>query len=195
MNYRNISIKREFIKSAAVLVLALILLVTAVVAWFANRSTSEISDFPISIETDDGGVYLGDSVVIKRSVVLPCATKFDEIESSDFSKAIYIETFEIKANTDVKKAEITVTTEDSPNLHYYIIANYNPDRDYAAEIKEFTEDVDIKCNIGFGSNDVINNQYQRTVAVVFWADYNAETEAAIKSGKLDLSATVKFTAK
>ena len=194
----NKRIKREFIKSAAVMLLALTVLISAVFAWFAVSNTSDISQFALRIETDDGGVYLGDDVAVSRSIVLPCATKFDDptISSADLAKAVYIETFDIKAAQDVKKAEITVTTEDE-DLHYYIVGNYNTDKtpEYLAdEIQEFPEDVDLKCTIGFAQTELNGGQYERTVAVIFWAEYNDTTVSAIKNGSLNFNAVVKFTA-
>lgn len=198
-SYKNL--KKEFIKSAAVLILALVLLVTAVVAWFTFVDTSQVSDFAITIETEDGGVYLGDDVAIERDIVLPAATKIDDtsISKEDFAKVMYIETFQIIASSDVTKAAVTVT-EEYDDLHYYIDGNYSANDTaltLAGNIKEdFTEDRDKDLSITFSAGDAGESGYERTVAVVFWADFNTDTEAAIKSenGLIFEGVTIAFSA-
>ncbi|MBE6574183.1 MAG: hypothetical protein E7652_07305 [Ruminococcaceae bacterium] len=198
MNYSMKNIKKEFIKSAAVLVLALILLITAVVAWFTNKTTADISDFSLSIQSEDGGIYLGDGVAIERSLVLPCATKVvnndGSISYNDFAKAMYVETFKVKASENVIKAKVSVALPSSvTDLHYYIEPYYdNNDSNYLlAEwiIDEQDYDNDLVINFAAGGAAA----YERTIAVVFWAEYTDSTSTAIKNGNMTFDAQVSFS--
>jgi len=201
-NKSYLNLKREFIKSAATLILALILLVTAVVAWFSISTITKVSNFVLSVQTEDGGIYLADTVAVKSSFVLPCATKHedDTISANDLSQAIHVETFDIMISSDVKKFTVSVTpSEDSKNLHFYIDGNYtNIDSvsSLATEIKEFPEDVDADMTYTTSNQQATEGYYKRTVAVVFWAEYNDETEAELmveEISKLEFSALVEFS--
>lgn len=197
-NIKNL--KREFIKSLSVMVLALTLLVTATVAWFTVTDTADVAAFTIAVESDDGGIYLGDGTPINRSVVLPAATKVDDEDISvvDFAKVIHIETFTVKASQSVTKAVVTVE-EDHTDLHYFIVERYDPEThtvEYIADdIKDSLSDFrDQSAYLNFSQADLVNNTYQRNVAVVFWADYNDTNAEAIKNGELIFDdVVVRFT--
>ena len=195
-NYKNL--KKEFIKSTAILVLALVLLVTAVVAWFSDSQSADIGDFLLSIETEDGGIFLGDDVAVERDVVLPCATKVDDsaISVSDFSKAIYVETFDINASNSVNNAVISVTSDES-DIHYYIDGLYDSNdtpMSLAQTIKNDTAEVhrNKDFEIDFTESD---QPRTRKIAVVFWGNYTDSSSAAIKNGNMSFEALVKFSVK
>ena len=188
---------KEFLKSIAVLVLAMILLVSAVVAWFGINRETDIVSFLISVETEKGDVHIDG--IVDRNFVLPCATKMKDqtISTQDFSKALYFETFKIKVNSNVKKVTASVD-ESNADLHYYIVTDYADTYNalnYATLIKNNEDKIDQNPVIDFTGSQIVNGVYEKTVAVVFWADYtDAVKNEIINNKKMNFEATVVFEA-
>lgn len=120
----------EFIKSGAVLLLALILLISAVFAWFGDEQSVDIEPFTISFDSPDLNDELGSEVVTDKSVYLPCATKLGDasISDRDFANAIRIMPLKVESTVS-NDVEIAIETIDA-GLHFYIDVNryyYNED--------------------------------------------------------------------
>ena len=199
---RIMKTKIEFIKSAAMLLLAVILLVGAVFAWFGQKELSEIGSITLSIESPNSGLYLGDDVAIKESIVLPCATRLDRtdvISADDFSKALYMLTYPVHSPSPVS-AEVKVELDDSvTGFHYYIDSDHKNETvgSYAESIYEKEVDYDTKATFTFTESDLktgsegSSEEYVRKVAVVFWADYPLDGNGELVVNSFTQSLTFK----
>lgn len=215
---RKRHLRNEFIKSGAILLLAVILLVSAVLAWFGDEATTSIAPFYLAIKSEDNGTELGQDIVTEKSVVLPSATKLGdpEISVSDFSKAIKVMPLEVESPMP-NNVSISITVPKG--LHYYIDTDYvkgtDTDLSYAQIINDNHKaststdetveppvsgnDEDVELVYVEADHDTVNNVYKHMVAIVFWADYHHTTdngktygEIINENGTLELNALMSF---
>ncbi|MBQ4560886.1 MAG: hypothetical protein IJA55_00975 [Clostridia bacterium] len=199
-------LRNEIIKSGAILLLAVVLLVSAVFAWFGDEDVATISPMYISIQTEEGEPELGQDIITDKSVILPAATKLgdSEISVSDFSKAIRVMPLEVESPMP---NDVSITIGVPRGLHYYIDTDYVKGEDtnltYSQTINDnYTSGLGNNTNklLKYTADDKVGNLYKHDVAIVFWADYHYVDEISGKSygqiideeGQLDLNATMSF---
>lgn len=207
----------EFVKSGAVLLLSVILLLSVVVAWFSEDEPAFIEPFGVSIQTGEDGYELGLDIITEKEIILPSATVLGDatISELDFSKSIYIMTPNV-ASPQLKTVNIDIDT--APGLHYYIDLNYganNADNKalyYATEIynnfmanKDLAEPdycYDKDTTLDFNQNEYNSKdeEYQHRIAIVLWADYDFVMEdgrtigqTINEEGTVGLNAIFSFT--
>lgn len=197
----------EFVKSFALLLLALTLLVTAVLAWFKTGDMPTIEPFLLSINSEDLGLSFGNGELSESRVIyLPAATKnTDEtISSSDLAKVLRVETFEVNAS---EKVSLTVKIENiSEGLNYYIDTEYNSSTSTASSYAEIIKNSPTSCNtpmdftytdediVEDGESEDADAKYMHTFAVVFWADYTDDfSDNALPGNAADKSYNVEVT--
>ena len=193
IKYRRLQLRKELIKSGAILLLALVLLLSAAFAWFGDDSDVSIEPFLISIKTEGGDVVLDESLNARRELVLPAATKLSDesISYVDFSNVLKIMPLEVITPT---APGVVITIDPAPGLHYYIDTEYiEPVDDVITETTdtELKYATIIKNNLTAETNtndtsatfyydpedyDEAEKVYKQMVAVVYWADYDYEYE-------------------
>ncbi len=205
---RKRHLRNEFIKSGAILLLALVLLVSAVLAWFGDFSSVTVASMYVSIKTDDTGAELGQDIVTEKSVILPSATKLGdkEISVSDFSKAIRVMPLEVESPMP---NDVSITIEVPEGLHYYIdtdyVKNVDTDMAYSQTINDnHTEGTGTPGNdedviLKYTEDDKVGSLYKHMVAIIFWADFDHKTDSGNtygeiidQVGQLDLNAKMSF---
>ncbi|MBR6513220.1 MAG: hypothetical protein IKT46_00150 [Clostridia bacterium] len=203
---RKRHLRNEFIKSGAILLLAIVLLITAVFAWFGDDTAVSVDPFYISVKSEQDGTELGQDIVTDKSVILPSATKLgdDEISVNDFSKAIRVMPLEVESPLP-NNVSISITVPKG--LHYYI------DTDYVAGTDTnlaYSQTINNNHTAGSGndkdavliytSDDFKGSVYKHMVAIIFWADYHYVDEKTGKTygqiideeGALNLNAMMSF---
>lgn len=168
-----------FVKSFAVLLLAVVLLITSVFAWFTSGSSATATGMSISVVTPET-VRVSDygSLTITEQLYLPAATKANEVLQADLAKVILVRQYTITSSA----ASVTLNIPSSDitsGLHYHIDTSYDggsgdtPDS-YAEVIKSDPSTVVADT----GSGVVIDltdsgSSSTATIAIVFWADYDS----------------------
>ena len=190
------NLKKEFIKSGAMLLLAVVLLVTAVLAWFGDSEDVSIEPFLLSINSETDGIVLDEETIKDNIIILPAATDIDDdsISSEDLSKVIKVIPLQV-ISSDAEYVEISLMTE--AGLHYYIDAEYNGKTyevlDYATAIKAKTaNDKPATFKYEEGDLDSTDNMKKRWVMIVFWADYEMHGETIRSDGEVNLNARMRF---
>lgn len=201
-------LRNEIIKSGAVLLLAVILLISAVFAWFGGDENPTIEPFLIRIKDDNDSFELGSDIVTDKLVVLPCATILGDstISVNDFSKAIKVMPLEVESPMP---NDVSITIETVPGLHFYIDINYDKNNDNALSYAQTITDNFIN---GQGNDTSIDmqyklpddyieedNLYRHWVAIVYWADYDHEMDDGSligdiinNEGRIELNSTMSF---
>lgn len=191
---RKDQLRLEFIKSAAMLLLAVVLLISVAFAWFKSApETTNVLDITLSVTSPEGEhIGLGTDVTVARSIVLPCATKFmdQDISSTDFSRAIVVEVYTLEPSV-AAKVSVSVTPDSaSSGLHYYVCS-----------YTEGTDETSIAQALYDGAEYDKTTQLsiptgESKIAVVYWAEYNEAFESAVTgTGKMvEYKAVVKFDA-
>lgn len=189
---RKRHLRNEFIKSGAILLLAIVLLVSAVLAWFGDETNVSIAPFYLSVKSEQDGTELGQNIVTDKSVILPSATKLgdSEISVSDFSKAIRVMPLEVESPLP---NNVSISIDVPDGLHYYI------DTDYVAVTDTnlaYSQRINGNHTVGSGNDeDTIlvyaptdyfeeGNVYKHMVAIVFWADYHHMTDSGKTYGQI-----------
>ena len=190
------NLKKEFIKSGAMLLLAVVLLVTAVLAWFGDSEGVSIEPFLLSIDSEIDGVRLDEDTVANKVVILPAATKLGDptISEADFAKVIKIVPYEVKSG---KSGSVAVNLTLEEGLNCYIDTEYkasdNKELEYSDIIFEDPPVLDENNGITatFTYNDLDydeeKKEYNRMVALVFWADYDTHIETIRSEGQVELN--------
>jgi len=204
---RKRHLRNEFIKSGAILLLAVVLLVSAVFAWFGNYTNVKVASFYLSVKSENEGTELGQDIVTEKSVVLPAATKLGDTEISvtDFSKAIRVMPLEVESPMS-NNVSIEITVPEG--LHYYIDTDYvkgeDTDIGYAQIITDnhtAQKGNDSNVELVYTDSDYYQptNVYKHMVAIVFWADYHHMTDSGKtfgqiidEEGELRLNALMSF---
>ena len=205
-NSRKKQLRNEFIRSGAVLLLALILLIGAVLAWFGDYQGASIGPFLLAIQSPEGAIDLGNDVTLERNIVIPAATKVDDdsISAEDLSLVIKVEKYTIYAREALSLYVKVEPHEDVEGLHYYIDAEEDDDTDteltYATAIKNATVKPDSEANVTLTDNDaqetVIGSAtytYKREIYIIYWADYDTH-QATIRGDdkQVELPVDVEF---
>ncbi len=191
---RKDQLKLEFIKSAALLLLAIVLLVSVAFAWFRTiDENASVLTIALSVTSPEGDkIGIGSDVSIARNIVLPCATKLTDstISAEDFSRAVVVEVYTVTPSV-AASLSVSVTPETgSEGLHYYV-CNYNDQTSTysiaeSIKIGEVTYDEEKVLSIPKGDSKI---------AVVYWAEYNDAFESAVNgSKKIEYKAVVNFDA-
>lgn len=210
-------LRLEFIKSAAVFLLAMVMLVSMVLAWLETYSNVIIDPFTISIRGGNGEEF-GSDVVTDRLVILPSATILGDPDISvvDFSNSIKVMPLEVESSAP---NDISIEILTAPGLHFFIDTNYDKDEDSALTYAQTIMD---NFYAGSGNDLSIPMQYDLTpvtdkdgtphpkdqdsdgfyrhwVAVVYWADYDHITQSGDsigdiinKTGNVSLTSSMSF---
>lgn len=197
-------LRKEIIKSAALLLLAVILLVSVALAWFRSAEDATIEPFMVRIKNNLNESELGSDIVAERVIVLPCATILGDpsISVSDFSKAVKVMNLQVESPLP---NDVGINIETVPGLHFYIDTDYysnneitNEDGttktvlDYAGIIMENYNNGsgnNISKTMSFDLTEVTDpdgtvrardleddGKYRHWVSVVYWADYDFITD-------------------
>lgn len=170
-------LKKEFIKSGAILLLAVILLVSAVLAWFADNKSTDVAAFYLSVKNEQGEMELGQNIKTPNSIVLPCATKIDDPEMSvtAVSKALKVIPLDVESS---KFENVEIVVKVPNGIHFYIDLDYDAGDDtavkYADSIIGGLDNDPSKKELEYVATDydTVNKVYRHMVAIVFWADYD-----------------------
>ncbi len=196
---RKRHLRNEFIKSGAILLLAIVLLITVVFAWFGDETNVSIDPFYLSIKSEQDGTELGQDIVTEKSVILPAATKLgdSDISVADFSKAIRVMPLEVESPMS---NNVSISIKVPNGLHYYIDTDYVAGTDTNLNYSQIIND-NHGNNTGNDEdailvydpvndrheqtvNDVTTVVYKHMVAIVFWADYHHETDSGKTYGQI-----------
>ncbi len=203
-NNRAKHLKKEFIKSGAMLLLAIVLLVTAVLAWFGDTENASIEPFALAIDSNMEGVRLDEDTVADKVVILPAATKLSDesISASDLAKVIKIVPYRVISD---KSGSADIELELEKGLYCYIDTEYEPgenlEKKYADVIHTNKNTIPMPddnnkmyANFSYKNEDLDSEtgEYIHTVGLIFWADYDATIET-IKEGQIELN--VQLTVK
>lgn len=198
-------LKLEFVKSAVMLLLAFILLISVAFAWFRGGGDSEQEVVTLSVSLtspEQSDVELGSDVVRERSIVLPCATKLGDtsIDLDDFKSAVAVDIYTIAAASDVEVEVIVEPVEDEegkemPIPHYYVCSDYTADmtNEALAEIA-YNNHYAVNNPNDKSTTFVMPKDVDKKVAIVYWSDYNNEFESGVNgnTGKYVYKANVHF---
>ena len=184
-NDDNISGKKpfiEFVKSTVILLLAVVLLVSAVFAWFMDSNIARGTGMSVNLVSSSGGIAIESSVTLKETIYVPAATKWNEVTVSDLSKVLYIREYPLTSPVD-EGVTITVTLPaGATGVHFYIDTccdSNDSAYNYAVRIKNTHSLVDVATKTLDPSELTYNSGselYSGKVAVVFYVDYTSAFE-------------------
>lgn len=179
----------SIVRSVVLVLLSLIVLIASVVAWFAVNNSVKATGLTVSVDTGASGLRItddiGNQITENINIVLPCATKIDDVDISkeDFANAIFVKVFRVYYSDTARNINVTASVKPN-NLHYYFDTTHNGDEEYAGLLKgESSANYRDKINNGdtanegkiiVSSSDPIdtNNERYHTFAIVYYADYD-----------------------
>lgn len=181
----------SFIRSFALFLLALVLLVSAVLAWMVTGSDTTATG--IAVKTEDiSSVEFGNPYDTNVSLLLPSTTSMT-LTQAQIEKAIVIKEYTVSSGTRTVYAKVTPSSGSS-GLHYYISSVGTPSV-CAAALKAGTDsDKEGSVNLTYDSTA---SKYSGSVFVAFYAEYygalNNKSSAAYSLNRRTYNAKITLS--
>lgn len=201
--------KRRIAGSASMLILAVTLLFTAVLAWFVNNDSATGKGMNFRVDNSSSNVYVDSGVTLNEDVVILAATKPSEVSASDLGKVLFIKKYTVcsKGVHDISATVTDIsakygnngTTVQDHGLHYMFLASPQPEtnKTFFAEYLKNTDNA-ASLDSGFilpsGSMTQSGDIYTGTITVIFYADYTKVGSRISSGNEINYSAKIKFSA-
>ena len=161
----------RLVRSGLILLLASVLLVSAVLAWFVDTDIATGEGMGVNVNNSGGSVYVDAGVTLNEMVLIPAATKPDDagVSGADLGKVIFIKRYNVRSK-DGADVDATVTLPAGSRLHYLFLESNQPVTDsayYGTYLKGHLADKDQPYVL-----DIADNQTMGSVVIIFYADFN-----------------------
>jgi len=201
--------KRRIAGSASMLILAVALLFTAVLAWFVNNDRAKGEGVELGIQNSGDTVFVDEGVTLNETVVIPAATKPSDVSVSDLGKVLFIKKYTVcsKGVHDISATVTDIsakygnngTTVQDHGLHYMFLTSPQPETNKTF-FAEYLKNTDNAASLDRGftlpssgmtpSGDI----YTGTITVIFYADYIKVGPLILSGNEINYSAKINFSA-